>query len=144
MTETHTSHRETPRPHSADHDDSFDRIRAAAQELHGAISDAAAKHGQTVKHHLEAIPHRAAKLAASVKALVGVRTELTQKHLNELAKHLEATERHVAESLKHDGQAFHSSLRQALVDSRSAVTKITDIVADRRSEISKQRNQDKE
>ena len=129
---------------SSDHTESFDRIRAAAQELHGAISDAAVKHGQAVKDHLESIPRRAASLIASVKAVVDVRTDITKKHLNELVQDLEATEQHVGESLKSDGQAFHTALRQALDNSRSAVTKITDIVAARRSAVAKQRNKGKE
>jgi hypothetical protein len=129
---------------SSDHTESFDRIRAAAQELHGAISDAAAKHGQTVKDHLESIPRKAASLVASVKAVVDVRTDITKKHLGELVQDLEATEQHVAESLKSDGQAFHTALRQALDNSRSAVRKITDIVAARRSAVAKQRNKDSE
>jgi hypothetical protein len=141
MTQTQPNKHETPRT-TADHTDSFDRIRAAAQELHGAISDAAAKHGQAVKDHLEAIPRRAAALVESVKAVVDVRTEITKKHLDELAQDLEATEQHVAESLKSNGQAFHTALRQALADSRSAVTKISEIVAARRSAVAKQRNKE--
>ena len=126
----------------ADHTEAFDRIRAAAQELHGALSDAAAKHGQAVKDHLEAIPRRAAAVTESVKAVVGVRTEITKKHLEALARDLEAVEQQVGESLKSNGQAFHTALRQAIVDSRNAVTKISDIVAARRSAVAKQRNKD--
>jgi hypothetical protein len=143
MRQTQTSNAGTPRTDAAS-SDSFDRIRAAAQELHGAISDAAAKHGQAVKDHLEAIPRRATALTESVKAAVDVRTEITKKHLNELIQDLEATELHVAESLKSNGQAFHTALRQALTDSRNAVTKISEIVAARRTALAKQRNKDKE
>ena len=59
-------------------DDALDHIRAAAQELHGAISDAAAKRGGAVKADLEAASSKAKALTESVKDAIE-RTERGHK-----------------------------------------------------------------
>ena len=38
--------------------DALDHARAAAQELHGALSDAVAEHGEAITSDLEALPLR--------------------------------------------------------------------------------------
>ena len=48
--------------------DVLDHIRAATQELHGAISDAAAKRGGATKADLEALAQKAKAAAEFAKA----------------------------------------------------------------------------
>jgi hypothetical protein len=48
--------------------DALDHIRAATQELHGAISDAAAKRGGATKADLEALAQKAKAVTESAKA----------------------------------------------------------------------------
>ena len=122
------------------HDSPLDHIATAAKALHGAIAEAVDRHGQAARDHLVSIPKQAEAVIASVKGLVDIRTEITKKHLNELVRDLEATEQHIAESLRSDGQAFHTAVRQALDASKSAITKISEIVTARRSAISSERN----
>src|SRR3974390_1999022 len=118
--------------------DALYHIRAAAQELHGAISDAAAKKGGAVKHDLDAIPQQAKAVMESVKGSMAAQNEAAKKHLAEAMTNLEATQKHSAESLKSSGQAFENSVRQALADARAAVQKISEAVATARSAASKQ------
>jgi hypothetical protein len=118
--------------------DALDHIRAAAQELHGAISDAAAKSGGAIKHDLEAIPQKAKAVAESVKGSMNAQNEAAKKHLAKAITNLEATQKHTAESLKSSGQAFETSVRQALADARAAVQKVSEAVAATRSAASKQ------
>jgi hypothetical protein len=47
--------------------DALDQIRAATQELHGAISDAAAKRGGATKADLEALAQKAKTVTESAK-----------------------------------------------------------------------------
>ena len=117
--------------------DALDHIRASAQELHGAISDAATKGGGAVKRDLEAIPQKAKALADSVKSSMGAQNEAAKKRLAEAVTHLEATQKHVAESLKSSGQAFETSVRQSLADARASVQKVSEAVAAARSAASK-------
>src|SRR5712672_1369497 len=88
----------------------LDRVRAAAQELHGAISDAAAKRSGAVKSDLEAVGQKA-------KAVTD----------------LEAVQKHAAEAVKNSGPAFQASIRQTLADARASVQKVSEAVAAKRS-----------
>jgi len=119
--------------------DVLDDVRAAAQELHGAISDAAAKHGGAAKADLEAASQKAKALAESVKGAVDAHHDATKKHLADAVTHLEATQKHAAEGLRSSGQAFQSSLKQALADARASVQRISEAVAAKRSAESKKR-----
>ena len=67
MSATAHAHSTTAAPHTRVKD-ALDHARAAAQELHGALSDAAAKRGGAIKADLEAIPHKARAIADSLKA----------------------------------------------------------------------------
>jgi len=118
--------------------DALDHIRAAAQELHGAISDAAAKRGGAMKTDLEAIPQKAKAVTESVKSSMSGQNEAAKKHLADAVTHLEATQTHVAESLKSSGQAFQTSVAKALADARASVQKLSEAVAAKRSTQSKQ------
>jgi len=117
--------------------DALDHARETAQELHGAISDAAAKSGGAVKADLEAISQKAKAAVESVKASVGAQQEATKKHLTEAVTYLEAAQKHAAEGLKSSGQVFQTSIRQTLADARASVQKISEAIAAKRSAQSK-------
>ena len=113
--------------------ESLDHVRASAQELHGAISDAAAKRGGAVKADLEAIPLKAKALNESIKGCIGGQSEATKKSLKEALTYLESVQKHLAESLKSTGKAFQTSVRQAQADARASVQKVSEAVAAKRS-----------
>ena len=121
--------------------DALDHVRTAAQELHGAISDAAAKRGGAVKADLQAIPQKVQAVTDSLKTSMGAQNEAAKKALSEAATYLEATQKHASESLKSSGQTFQTSVRQALADARAAVQKVNEAIAAKRSaESTKSRN----
>ena len=108
-------------------------VRAAAQALHGAISDAASRRGGAVKTDIEAVGQTAKAVAESVKASIGVQNEVTKKYLKEAAADLDGVQKHVAEALKGSGQAFQTSIRQSLADARASVQKVSEAVAAKRA-----------
>jgi len=109
------------------------KIRAAAQQLHAAISDAAAKRGGAVKADLEAVGQKARSVTESVKASMEAQDETAKKHLKEAVADLEAVQKHTSEALKNSGQAFQASIRQSLADARASVQKVSEAVAVKRS-----------
>jgi ABC-type transporter Mla subunit MlaD len=119
--------------------DALDHLREAGQELHGALSDAAAKRGGAVKADLEDVSQKAKAAAESVKASIGAQHEATKKHLTDAVTHLEAVQKHAAEGLKSSGQAFQTSIRQTLADARASVQKISEAIASKRSAQSKKK-----
>ena len=116
--------------------DALDHVRAAAQELHGAISDAAAKRGGATKADLEAFAQKAKAVTESAKGSLSTQNEAAKKHLSEAVSKLEATQKHVAEGLKSSGQTFQTSINHALADARASVQKVSEAVAAKRSAIS--------
>ena len=113
--------------------DTLSPIRVAAQELHRAISDATAKRGADMKASLAAIPQKAKAVTESLKGSMATQNDDAKKKLADAAKYLEATEKHAAESVKSSGQAFQTSVRQALAEARASVQKISEAVAATRS-----------
>jgi uncharacterized protein YqgV (UPF0045/DUF77 family) len=111
----------------------LDQVRAAAQQLHAAISDAAAKRGGAIKTDLEGVGQKAKSVTDSVKATIGAQNEATKKRLQEAVADLEAVQKHSAEALKNSGQAFQASVRQTLADARASVQKVSEAVAAKRS-----------
>ena len=111
----------------------LDHVRAAAQQLHGAISDAAAKRSGAIKADLEAVGQKAKSVTESVKASIGVQNDAAKKHLKEAVTELEAVQKHAAEALKNSGRAFQGSIRQTLADARACVQKVSEAVAAKRS-----------
>jgi hypothetical protein len=111
----------------------LDQVRAAAQQLHGAISDAASRRGGAIKADFEGVGQKAKAVTESVKASIGVQNEATKKHLKEAVTDLEAVQKHAAEALKNSGQAFQVSMRQALADARASIQKVSEAVAAKRS-----------
>lgn len=134
MTQTQTQTTKVE-PSRTDHPskDPIADIRVAAQELHGAISDAAAKSGQAIKDHLQSIGPTVRSLVTSVKAELGTQTDVAKHHLAEAVRNLESAEAQIATSVKATGEALQTATRQALADSRNAVQKISEVVATTRS-----------
>ena len=116
--------------------DSLDHVRAATQELHGAISDAAAKRGGVMKADLEALAQKAKAATESAKGSISTQNDAATKHLADAVTHLEATQKHVGDSLKSSGQAFQTSIQKALADARASAQKVSEAVAAKRSAIS--------
>ncbi len=118
--------------------DALDHVRAATQELHGAISDAVAKRGGATKADLEVFAQKAKAVTESAKGSISTQHEAARKHLTEAVTDLEATQKHVAEGLKSSGQAFQTSVQKALADARASAQKVSEAVAAKRSALSKQ------
>jgi uncharacterized protein YqgV (UPF0045/DUF77 family) len=115
----------------------LDHVRAATQELHGAISDAAAKRGGATKADLEALAQKAKAVTESAKGSISTQRDAAKKLLADGVTHLEATQKHVAKSLKSSGQSFQTSVQKALADARASAQKISEAVAAKRSAASK-------
>jgi hypothetical protein len=113
--------------------DALDQVRAATQELHGAISDAAAKRGVAAKADLEAISKKAKTAMDSAKASMAMQNEATKKDLSDAVTYLQATQKDIAASLKTSGQAYQASVMKAAADARASVQKVSEAVAARRS-----------
>ncbi len=113
--------------------DALDHVRVAAQELHAAINDAAAKSGGAAKADLEAFAQKAKSVWVSIKLSVGAQNEPVKKHLTEAVTHLQATQKHVAEGLKSSGQAVETSIRNAAAEARATVEKVSEAIAAKRS-----------
>jgi len=111
----------------------LDSVRTATQELHKALSDAAARRGGALKSDIEAVPQMAQAAVTSLKSSMGAQNEAAKKQITEAITHLEATQKHAAEGLKSSGQAFHNSVSKALSDARAAALKISEAVAATRS-----------
>ena len=109
--------------------DALDHIRAATQQLHAAISDAAAKRGGDIKADLSAIPQKAKAAADSLKSSMGAQNTAAKKHLADAITHLEATQKHAAESLKTSGAAMQAAVKGALSEARAAAQKASEAVA---------------
>jgi hypothetical protein len=113
--------------------DALDHARAAAQELHGALTDPAAKRGAAINADLEAIAVLARSLAESMRYLLGAETAATRRFLSEALAYLEATETHAADALTNTGHAAESSIHRAISEARACVQKISEAVAEKRS-----------
>ena len=118
--------------------DAVDKARAAAQELHRAISDAAAKRGGAAKADLEAVPQMAKAAIESIKGSVAGQNEAAKKRLAEAVTYLEATRKHAADGVKSSGKEFQTAVRQTIADARAAVQKVSEAVAAKRTAASTQ------
>ena len=113
--------------------DAVDQVRASAQELHKAISDAAAKTGGAAKADLQAVQQKAKAAADSIKGSLGTQNAATKKSLTEAVTYLEATGKHAAEGVKSSGKEFQTAVRQTIADARAAVQKVSEAVAAKRT-----------
>ena len=117
--------------------DALDHVRASAQELHGAISDAAAKRGGAMKIDLEIVEKKAKAVAESAKGSMAAQNDAAKKHLAEAIRRLEAVQKDAAEGLKATGSTFQSAVRKTLADARASVQETSEAVASKRSAKSK-------
>ena len=113
--------------------DALEQARAAAQELHRVLSDAAVRRAGAVKADLEAIPPQARALAASLAKSLDSEGDAAKRHLVVAVTHLESLERHAAQCLESSGQAFETSVRQAVADARASVQKVSEALAEQRA-----------
>ncbi len=113
--------------------DALGHVRTSLQELHRAISDAAAKQGGATKAQLEAFGQKAKAAAESLKANIATQNQAAKKHLTDAISHLEATQKHINESVKSSGKAVDESVRKAVADARASVQKVSEAIAAKRS-----------
>ena len=109
--------------------DAVDQVRSATQQLHRAISDAAAKRGGAAKADLQAVPQMAKAAADSIKGSMAAQNEAAKKRLAEAVTYLEATGKHAADGVKSSGKDFQTAVRQTIADARTAVQKVSEAVA---------------
>jgi hypothetical protein len=113
--------------------DTVDQVRSATQQLHKAISDAAAKRGGAVKADLQAVPQMAKAPVDSIKGSMPAQNEAAKKRLGEAVTYLEATGKHAADGVKSSGKDFQTAVRQTIADARTAVQKVSEAVAANRT-----------
>lgn len=113
--------------------DAVDKARAAAQELHRAISDAAAKRGGAAKADLEAVPQMARAAIGSIKGSAAAQNGVAKAHLADAVKYLEATGNDAALAVKSSGKEFQTAVRRSIADARAAVQQVSEAVAAKRT-----------
>lgn len=111
----------------------IDHVRAAAQELHGAISDAMIKRGGATKADLESFGQKIKSVTDSAKSTLNSQNATVKKHMSDAVAALEATQKRVNDGLKASGEKFQTSVRQALAGAHASVQKISEAVAAQRS-----------
>lgn len=111
----------------------IDNVRAAAQELHGAISDAMTKRGGATKADLQAFGQKIKTVTESAKSTLSTQNATVKKNMTDAVTQLEATQKIVNDGLKATGDKLQTSVRQALQDARASVQKISEAVAAQRS-----------
>ncbi len=113
--------------------DAVDQVRSATQQLHKAISDAAAKRGGAAKADLQAVPQMAKAAIDSIKGSMPAQNEVAKKRLAEAVTYLEATGKHAADGVKSSGKEFQTAVRQTISDARAAALKVSEAVAAKRT-----------
>jgi len=113
--------------------DAIDQVRSATQQLHKAISDAAAKRGGAAKADLQAVPQMAKAAVDSIKGSMATQNETAKKRLSEARTYLEAAGKHAADGVKSSGKEFQTAVRQTIADARAAAQKVSEAVAAKRT-----------
>jgi len=113
--------------------DAVDHVRASAQELYKAISDAAAKRGGAAKADLEAVPTKAKAAIDSIKGSMATQNAAAKKHLDDAVTSFEAMRKHAADGVKTTGKEFQTAVRQTITDARAAVQQVSEAVAAKRT-----------
>ena len=113
--------------------DAVDQVRSATQQLHKAISDAAAKRGGAAKADLQAVPQMAKAAIDSIKGSMPAQNEVAKKRLAEAVTYLEATGKHAADGGKSSGKELQTAVRQTIADARAAAQKVSEAVAAKRT-----------
>src|SRR5258706_317757 len=109
--------------------DALDKVRASAQELHAAISDAAAKRGGAMKVDLEIVQKKAKAGADSARSSMAAQNDAAKKHLGEAVKRLEAGQKDAAEGLKAPGRTFQTAVRETPAHARASAQETHPAVA---------------
>ena len=112
--------------------DAVDQVRSATQQLHKAISDAAAKRGGAVKADLQAVPQMAKAAADSIRGSMAAQNDAAKKRLTQAVTSLEAAGKHAADGVKSTGKEFQTAVRQTIADARAAAQKVSEAVAAKR------------
>jgi hypothetical protein len=113
--------------------DALDHARVAAQELHAALTDAAAQHGAVVKDDLAALPAKTRAIADSLGHSLEIQNVFARQAIGEAVTYLDATQTHIAAALKSSGLVAEGLIRSAILDARDSVQKISEAVAARRA-----------
>jgi len=113
--------------------DAIDQVRSATQQLHKAISDAAAKRGGAVTADLQAVPQMAKAAVDSIRGSMAAQNEAARKRLAEAVTYLEATGKHAADGVRSSGKEFQTAVRQTIADARAAAQKVSEAVAANRT-----------
>ena len=113
--------------------DAVDQVRSATQQLHKAISDAAAKRGGAAKADLQAVPQMAKAAIDSIKGSMAAQNEVAKERLAGAVTYLEATGKHAADGVKSSGKEFQTAVRQTISDARAAAQKVSEAVAAKRT-----------
>jgi hypothetical protein len=108
-------------------------VRASAQELHAALSDAAAKQGGALTADIVAAASQAKALGESIKASLGDQSEEAIRHLKVAMTSLGAVQRHTGAALKLSGQAFEDAVRQSVGEARACALEVSVALAEMRS-----------
>ena len=118
--------------------DAVDQVRSATQQLHKAISDAAAKRGGAVKADLQAVPQMTKAAVDSIKGSMAAQSDVAKKRLSEVVTYLEAAGKHAADGAQSTGKEFQTAVRQTIADARAAAQKASEAVAANRTAASTQ------
>ena len=113
--------------------DALDHARSAAQELHGALSDAVAMHSEAIKGNLEALPLKANTIADSIENSLDAQAATTKQAIREAVGYLKATAKYAAQALNSSGHEAERSIQRAIIDARASVQKISEAVAAKRT-----------
>lgn len=116
----------------------IDQVRSATQQLHKAITDAAAKRGGAVKADLQAVPQMTKAAVDSIKGSMAAQSDVAKKRLSEAVTYLEAAGKHAADGVQSSGKDFQTAVRQTIADARAAAQKASEAVAANRTAASTQ------
>jgi len=114
----------------------LDQMRIAAQDLHKALSDAAARHGEVLRADLEALPAQAKALEHTVRHSLDAQDVLTKDYIEKAAAYLHSTHTRIDEALKASGEAASGLIQSATFDARESLQKISEAIAAKRSSLS--------
>ncbi|HUL94066.1 MAG TPA: hypothetical protein VLV56_17150 [Burkholderiales bacterium] len=113
--------------------DALDHFRASTQELHAAISDAAAKRGGAMRADLEVAAAKARAVAESIRGSMAGQDEAARKHLAAAIESLAAVQQDAHEGMKNAGREFEAAVRQIVAGARDSARQVSEAVAAKRS-----------
>lgn len=125
--ETHTKS-EAPR---ASVKDALRHAHEAAQELHGALSAAAARRGGASQDDLEAIPLKTKQIVDAIKGALAAQDASTRRSLGEAVTYLDGAAKHAAAAVKSSGLVAEHLVQRAIADARASVQKLSQVFAEK-------------